>query len=839
MSTSLIRPELVQLGATPADKNEAIRMAGRLLAKAGYIESAYIESLIGRENVANTCLGSGVAIPHGMVEHRHLIKRTGIAVLQVPQGIAWNAQQNVQLVFAIAAQSDEHLQLLRRLTRLLQDEATLQKLYTTQDVNDILLALDQTPADPNATPATDFAQGFDWIMSYPNGLHARPAQAWIETARRFQSAVRVRKDMEAGDGKNLIGLLQLGIAQGEKIHVSAQGDDAVAALTALRKTMDGLQAEEQAAADRAAKQLQAARANSWQPAGKPQVLQGVAASSGVRVGVLQVRQTQALEVPDTPQNLTLDGKRLDAALQDTRTELLELATETTARLGATEGGIFKAQAEVLGDTDLISLTCQAMVQGHGVAWSWYHAVEHTAQRLAGLSNALLAARAADVRDVGMRVLSKLAPELHLQPATTAAQEQVVIAANDLTPSDTAVLDTSKVAGLVTAQGGPTSHTAIIARTLGIPAVVAAGANLLTLKDGSPVVIDGDAGVLYTHLSDADLASARAYADKQQEQMRAAAAQALEPAITVDGHRVDIAANVNRPDQVPAALAAGAEGVGLMRTEFLFLERNEAPSEEEQYYTYCDMIAGLAGKPLIIRTLDIGGDKQVDYLHLPREENPFLGVRGSRLMLRRPDLLEPQLRAIYRAAQTGPVHIMFPMVTRLDELLALRAAAERARKAVQGPEVPIGIMIEVPAAVAMAPELAAHCDFFSIGTNDLTQYVLAVDRQHPELAREADSLHPAVVRMMAQTIAGARHASTDGHTCWVGVCGGLAGDPLGAAILTGLGVQELSMSPNDIAKVKATLRSHSHAEMEAIAIAALRCADAQAVRALASRLKGTA
>ena len=844
MPPALIQPQLIRLGAAPASKDEAIRQVGQLLADAGCIAPAYIDSLLAREQVANTFLGSGVAIPHGQIADRHMIARTGIAVLQVPAGVVWNEGQTARLIFAIAAQSDEHLALLRRLTRLLQDEATLHKLAATQDAGDILAAFDlQPPAgSAPAAPVADFAQGFDWQMPYPNGLHARPAQQWVETARRFAASLRVRHGSEAADAKNLMALLQLGIGHGAHIHVSAEGADATAALAALQGVMQRLASVEQAEADKAARQqasAQAAARNAWQPAGQPLSLAAISASPGLAIGTLRVRRPTAISVPDEPAPLAAAADALDAALAATRAELQQLAHSTAERLGKAEGGIFRAQAELLGDTGLITQTCQRMAQGHGPAWSWHQAIEQAAAQLASVGSPLLAARAADLRDVGLRVLRKLAPGLPLPSANGHEGDNLIIAAADLTPSDTAALDLARVAGLCTAQGGPSSHTAIIARTLGLPALVAAGSALLDLPDGQTVVIDGDSGRLYWQLSDADVQSARQWRAWQQQQARQMAELALQPAATGDGQRVEVAANVNRPEQVPAALAAGAEGVGLMRTEFLYLERDSAPSEQEQLDTYCGMLRALGGKPLIIRTLDIGGDKQVPYLNLPHEDNPFLGIRGSRLMLRRPDLLQPQLRAIYRAAQAcpgAPLSIMFPMITSLAEITALRGDCERIRQQLGAPQLPIGIMIEVPAAAAMADQLARHVDFFSIGTNDLTQYVLAIDRQHPELAREADSLHPAVLRMIQRTVQGARAARSAGHDCWVGVCGGIAGDPLGAAILVGLGVRELSMSQRDIAPVKAALRSCDSALLAELAGLAVGSPDADHVRALAARLQ---
>jgi phosphoenolpyruvate-protein phosphotransferase len=294
----------------------------------------------------------------------------------------------------------------------------------------------------------------------------------------------------------------------------------------------------------------------------------------------------------------------------------------------------------------------------------------------------------------------------------------------------------------------------------------------------------------------------------------------------------VVANIGAAAEAEQAVDAGAEGIGLLRSEFLFLGREEPPGEDEQFAAYSAMTRALNGLPLIIRTLDVGGDKEVPYLSLPAEQNPFLGVRGIRLCLARPDLFRPQLRAIYRAAASAtknnvcPVKIMFPMIATLEELLAARAIAEEVRRELAAPALEIGIMIEVPSAVLMAPELAAHADFFSVGTNDLTQYTLAMDRLHPSLARQADALHPAVLRMIDMTVKAAKAAGK-----WVGVCGGMAGDPRGAAILAGLGVRELSMSIPSVAAIKARLRSLAFADMEALARRALACKNAAEVRAL--------
>ncbi|MEL6061495.1 MULTISPECIES: phosphoenolpyruvate--protein phosphotransferase [unclassified Methylobacterium] len=841
---------LVRTGAAPADKDAAIREAAQLLTAAGCIDAGYGASMLRREGVANTYLGHGVVIPHGMVDDRHLVRHSGLAVLQVPDGILWHDGQTAHLVVAIAAQSDTHITVLRRLTRLIQDEARLEQLRTTTREGDIVEALSQdtvpgASGQTGSAPAADLRQRFDWTVDYPTGLHARPAAHWVEVAKSCPARIQVRHGTQVADAKSLIGLLQLGLHCGDEITISTEGDDEAGALAKICAAVTGLSAGEKAAAQRAAEAaakaaaLAAGPVAGWNPSDAPRILAGIGASPGISIGPIHVLAGAEITVPDAPEPLTTGADRLHHALAVTTDQLKALADDTERRLGKADAGIFRAQAELIADTDLITLTCQLMVEGHGVAFAWHTAVERIAGQLAALGNPVLAGRAADLRDVGRRVLAQIDPALRSGHALP--EEPCILIAPDLAPSDTAGLDPTRVLGLATAQGGPTSHTAILARTLGIPALVAGGPGLLGLADGTKAILDGSTGRLYLDPSRADLASAEAWRDRQRRQAEDEARARALPARTRDGHALAIGANVNNPEQVPFALDQGAEGVGLMRTEFLFLERGDTPSEDDQYATYAGMLKALGGRPLIVRTLDIGGDKQVSHLHLPKEENPFLGVRGARLLLRRPDLLEPQLRALYRAAkdhvgsaaptgQHAPLSIMMPMITSVPEVLRLRGIAETIRAEIGAPYVPLGIMIEVPAAAIQADALARHCDFFSIGTNDLTQYALAIDRQNTELAPEADSLHPAVLRLIHMTCEGAAR-----HKRFVGVCGGIAGDPFGACLLAGLGVHELSMTPRDVPGVKARLRGADMSALRALASQACEQEDAAAVRALESAL----
>jgi phosphoenolpyruvate-protein phosphotransferase len=829
ITEGLLSGERVRLGASPADKQQAIAEAAQLLVASGCVDAAYADSMARREAVANTFLGHGVAIPHGLGEDRHLVRRNGIAILQVPAGVEWNPGQRAHLVVAIAAQSDAHIAILRRLTRLIQDEATLVRLASTDDATALIAALDDPPAAADAgsaAEAVDLAETVEWIVGYPAGLHARPASRWVEAARAHAARMQVRHGNEVADAKNLLALLQLGARAGDRLHISAEGRDAAAALARFRAVIDGLTAQEKADAALAAQRAAQPKAAGWTPPDAPVCIAGIGASPGLAIGVVHRLAADEAPIPDHPVALAEGGSRLHEALCATRQQLEALADDTARRLGAADAAIFKAHGELLNDTDLITLTCQLMVEGHGVAWSWNAAVERLAAKLSALGNAVLAGRAADLRDVGRRVLANIDPSL-VRDALGSLPPDCVLLAADLSPSDTAMLDTTKVIGLATAQGGPTSHTAILARTLGLPALVGAGAALLDVADGTPAIVDGGSGRLYLDPSPAALDSARASIAEQAATRAREAEGRRQPALTTDGHAIDIGANINLPEQAATALEQGAEGVGLMRTEFLFLERARTPSEDEQFAIYVAMAEAIGGRPLIVRALDIGGDKQVAHLDLPHEDNPFLGVRGARLLLRRADLLEPQLRALYRAAKAGAaLKIMFPMITSVPEIVALRAICERIRIELAAPIVPLGIMIEVPAAAIEADVLARHADFFSIGTNDLTQYTLAIDRQNPELAAEADSLHPAVLRLIRMTVDGAAR-----HGRWVGVCGGLAGDPFGAALLAGLGVQELSMTPREIAAVKSRLRGSRFDALKGLAEQALACETAAEVRAL--------
>lgn len=816
----------IQLRASARNKEEAIRAAGRVLVNGGYIAPGYVESMLGRELQANTFLGNGIAIPHGMGQDRELIKRTGVSVVQVPEGVEWNPGQTVKLVVGIAAKSDEHLSILAALTDVLDDPAISERLARTDDPGEIIARLTRSSEDGaggggDAGREGEVPEGshhVDVKIIGGAGLHARPATHFVDAAAEFASEIRVQFGARIANGKAMASLLKLGVPGGETIRIIASGPDADNALKTLKEAVESGLGEKEHTAEPAVEAL------AWSPQSNGHFIAGVSAAPGLAIGRLYQFKTTRLVVKDEQKDPETEKQHLAASLETAREQLADIYEMVKSRAGKDEAMIFRAHQALLKDADLHGEVFALIDKGHSAAWSWQEAIEGRVADLKRMDNALLAGRAADLHDVGQRVLRLLAGaetgDAHLP------EEPVILVADDLTPSDTAKLDPKRILGICTALGGPTSHTAIIARSLDIPAVVGASAAVLEQTTGIECILDGSGGRLYVQPSAADLESARSFQVDLHARRDKEFQTRYEPAILTDGHRAEIVANIGKAADAAHAVEAGAEGIGLMRTEFLFLERDTPPTEDEQYEAYCTMTRALNGLPLIIRTLDIGGDKVVPYLALPEEENPFLGVRGIRLCLRKPELFIPQLRAIYRASTTGPVKIMFPMIATLEDLRAAKEVAEQVRREIGAPPVEIGIMIEVPSAAMIAPELAREADFFSVGTNDLTQYLLAMDRMHPALGKHVDGLHPAVLRMIDMVV---RAASAEGK--WVGVCGGIAGDLEGAAILIGLGVTELSMSVPSVAAVKAYLRKISSAQAKSFARKALACKTAREVRQL--------
>ena len=669
-------------------------------------------------------------------------------------------------------------------------------------------------------------------ITVPNrsGLHARPAAVLANLTKAFKATVKLQVGERQANARSVTSIMALDVTQGTKVQVVADGPDAAAAVEKIAAVLAQGSGDEGCGPAPAAATTNPSAAAAPAPrrqSADPNLLRGVSASAGLAVGeVFQVRPA-AIAVTETGSGPDRERHQLDAAIAAATGQLAALRGQLHAKAEPAKAAIFAAHEELLSDPDLLEIAESAIAKGKSAAFAWKKAVTTHADRLAGMRNQLLAQRANDLRDVGLRVLAILTGTEQRQPDYP---PNSILIAEELTPSETAALDGSQVRGFCTTRGGATSHVAILARSLGLPALAGIDPAALELANGTMVILDGKKGTLQLHASPEAVGLIRRAQQLSEERRRADLARALEPAVTRDGTRIEVLANIGGQKEAAEIARLGGEGVGLLRSEFLFMERSTAPTEQEQFEAY-KSIAQVVGSqhPLIIRTLDVGGDKPLPYLPIPKEENPFLGERGVRVGLDRPEILRTQLRAILRAAGAGAkIRLMFPMVATLAELRDVKAILAEETASLGVASVPVGIMVEVPATAIMAAQFAREADFFSIGTNDLTQYCLAMDRGHPKLAPYVDGLNPAVLRLIGHTVKGARSA---GRQVRVGVCGGIASDPSAVPILVGIGVDELSVSLPAIPAVKAQIRTLRLDDCRQLAERALAADSAEAVRAL--------
>ncbi len=561
------------------------------------------------------------------------------------------------------------------------------------------------------------------------------------------------------------------------------------------------------------------------------ILRGIPGSPGLAVGGAVHLRRSAVQVPREPAvDPGAELARLDAALEATRREVQAARESVAARTGAQyEAGIFDAHLLFLADEALLDPARRGIREGRNAADAWDRAVADVERGWQRLTDSYQRERVRDLDSLRTDVLGHL-----LGARRGELSGPGIVVAGELTPADTAGFDPAVVRGIATAAGGPTSHAAILARALGIPAVLGLGPDLLAVPEATQLLLDGDQGSVQVAPSQDDLAAAGQAADQRRQAGQRARQRAGEPAVTADGTVIEVAANAGSSEDVRHAVQEGADGIGLLRTEFLFLDASSMPTEAEQAAVYADLAGILAGRPMIVRTLDVGADKPLPYLPRDAEPNPALGQRGIRLGLARTGMLLTQLRAVLRVAAGHPLKIMFPMVATEDEVRAALGLVGQARRtlAAEGVAVPaegaveVGIMIEVPAAALTAARLAPIVDFFSVGTNDLTQYTMAADREVSAVASLNDALHPAVLTLIGRAAAAAQAAGR-----WTGVCGELGADPLAVPLLLGLGVRELSVSPAAVATVKETVRATDLTVAAELARQALELASADAVRDL--------
>ncbi|MFQ3657976.1 MAG: phosphoenolpyruvate--protein phosphotransferase [Anaerolineae bacterium] len=670
---------------------------------------------------------------------------------------------------------------------------------------------DTTPADAEAPASTQAVDGQRLCLKVPNalGLHARPAARLVQTVGRFKASVMLRNlttNSPAVSAASLNNVATLGARFGHELEFTATGEQAAEALQAIQV----LAAQNFGDPLEIAASVPAVLRRDIREA-RPGVLRGLAASSGIAIGRARRLERPKLTITPQPVNdVQAEVARFYQSVEQARADIEMNQRLTAQKTSAHDAMIFEAHALLLQDESLLQPTEEAIRHKQQDApTAWKAAVDAMVARYRSLDDPLLSARAADVEDVGLRVLGYL---LGVNFDLTLSGPGILVA-EDLSPSETARLDTSLVQGICTVAGSPTSHSAILARALGIPAVVGIGNVLNQLEADAMLIVDGTQGEVHIQPSEEVLARYRAQLEQEQQRRADALKRSQQRAQTQDGHRVEVFANIGSVNEVQRAVEQGAEGIGLLRTEFLFLDRLDAPTEDEQYEAFCAIGEALAGRPMVIRTLDVGGDKPLAYVEQPEEANPFLGQRAIRLSLAQPNLFKTQLRAVLRASVRYPLLLMFPMIAIVDEFKQAVALLDtcRAELNIHAPRFPVGMMVEVPSAAIDAASFAPYVDFFSVGTNDLTQYVFAAERGNANVAYLANDNHPVILRLIRDVVQAAQQ-----HNKWVGVCGELAGDLNAVEALVGMGVRELSMSASRIPAIKEAVFALNYAQAQQVA-----------------------
>jgi multiphosphoryl transfer protein len=653
-------------------------------------------------------------------------------------------------------------------------------------------------------------------IGHDHGIHARPAALIANFAKTSTAEIAIAARGRSANAKSAVALMSLGAQRGDELTLIASGEGAAKAVAELKKLISSL--DEKASAP---KVVPMPAAPPSRPQSHPNRLRGVIASRGLAVGRAVPLKGAEIQVIEAGKGVAHETEEFERARTEVRARLEQLAASSKG----TAREVIAAHLEFLDDWELVASARRAIARGKSAGFAWRRAVRDSADTLRALGDPRMSERVDDLLDLESQVLLTLNGEAPI--VVRNLPERSILIAEDLKPSQLVSLDATRLAGICLAAGGPTSHVAILAAAMGIPALVALGPSVLDVEEGTWLVLDAEQGNLATAPDQTALAAAEQTlaARQQRKQIERAAAHA--DCRTADGIRIEVFANLGSLAEAQVAMSHGAEGCGLLRTEFLFLERDAPPDEDEQLQQYQGIATTLAGRPLVIRTLDIGGDKPIPYLPMPAEPNPALGLRGVRTSLWRPDLLRVQLRAILRVQPAGQCRVLLPMITDTAEIRAVRRMIDEVRRELRlTGSIAVGAMIETPAAALLAERVANEVEFLSIGTNDLTQYTLAMDRGHSELAHRIDGLHPAVLRLIATTVAAAEK-----HSRFVAVCGGLASEPAAVPVLLGLGVHELSVVPTLVPQLKSLIRTLTLDACRSLAQRAIALDTAEAVRAL--------
>ncbi|MFW1634729.1 phosphoenolpyruvate--protein phosphotransferase [Acinetobacter oleivorans] len=803
-----LHENLIQTEIESQDIEDLLWSASQILKKHNFVKCGFLSSLEPDQVIQ-------LQDQIWSISSNKFVQQPAISIVKPRHALDVNGQKLNTLV-CIAANEQLDSQRFNRLIDILFNPEQVAQLDQTQAPNEIakIIGADVIPDWPHRSV----------VLANAHGLHARPATHLVNLTKSFQGDIQVAVD----DGnfvsaKSLTRLLALGCKRGQTLRFIAEPEtDAVDALDKV------IQAVQQGLGE----EVEPIQSSDSQEAQSPQTVKslpktlstntGIPASSGLAFGPVHVIKPKVYQYERMGLSVKAEKEKLDIALHAVKNNIHQVIAKSEV---AEIKQIFQAHLEMLDDPDLINGVYQKINLNLSAPAAWHEHIEAAAKEQAALPDRLLAERATDLRDIGDRVLAQLCGEVIIEEP----KEPYILIMYDVGPSDVARLNKDRVAGILTAIGGASAHSAIVARALGIPAIVGAGDQVLEIEQKSSLLINGDTGTFVLNPNTQQIEQAKQERELQQKIREEAERHSQEPAITLDQHQIEVAANLGKVQATAHAVECGAEAIGLLRTELVFMAHSSAPSEATQEADYRVVLDALAGRPLVVRTLDVGGDKPLPYLPIAEEENPFLGLRGIRLTLRQPELLRQQLIALLKAADDRPLRIMFPMIGRVEEWRAAKAILDEVKAAHPCADLQVGIMIEVPSAALLAPILAQEVDFFSIGTNDLTQYTLAIDRGHPILSAEADGLHPSILQLVDHTVKAAHK-----HGKWVGICGELAADPKAVPILMGLGVDELSMSPNSIPLVKAQIRTLNYSQAQALAKSALQCESATAVRQLSEQ-----
>src|SRR5688572_2867436 len=679
---------------------------------------------------------------------------------------------------------------------------------------ELLPAGDEAKAQRDA-PAQEVSERV--TLGHDHGIHARPAALIASFAKTSAAEIAISVRGKSANAKSAVALMSLGAQRGDELTLVASGNGVEKVVGELKRLIQSLD-------DKPAVASSAAPTRPLTPhaaAHAPNRLRGVIASRGLAVGRAVPLKGVEVQVAEAGKGIGHESEEFERARAEVRKRLEQIA----ASAKGTAREVIAAHLEFLDDWELVAAARRAIARGKSAGFAWRRAVRDSADTLRALGDPRMSERIDDLLDLESQVLLTLNGEAPI--VVRDLPERAILIAEDLKPSQLVSLDATRLSGICLAAGGPTSHVAILAAAMGIPALVALGPSILDVTEGSWLILDAEQGNLATAPDQTALAAAEQTLTARQQRKQAERAAAHADCRTADGVRIEVFANLGSLAEAQVAVAHGAEGCGLLRTEFLFLEREAPPDEEEQLVQYQGIATAPAGRPLVIRTLDIGGDKPIPYLPMPAEANPALGLRGVRTSLWRPDLLRVQLRAILQVQPVGQCRVLLPMITDTAEIRAVRRMIDEVRRELRyGGSIAVGAMIETPAAALLAERVANEVEFLSIGTNDLTQYTLAMDRGHSELAHRIDGLHPAVLRLIATTVAAAEK-----HSRFVAVCGGLASEPAAVPVLLGLGVHELSVVPTLVPQLKSLIRTLTLDACRSLAQRAVAPDTAEAVRAL--------